>query len=336
MTANVERTIVAVGCSRDRDYSFLLPLTCLLWREHIGFHPVALLTASFHNWSEDPRTKVVLKAIIEKGFDYRFLGEIEGYPEHTLAQNCRQHAAALGDIDPDDWVMPGDADLWPIRRRYFEKHAGTALKAVVYYANGDHFSSREDVLARAAQGLRSQTLPTCHVAMRARDWRLIYSLKSGDVGGSVKQTLDAWFAARSEADPDKNLTTWCSDQQIMTEAVCQQSWFPRGVLDFQSPFAENPTANVYMLDTGSARFVARRGHPPVDRLDRSVASWRETYGPFDAARWTDAHVHRAPEEDGHWEDLLQIVDTMIPQHAAWARQYREAYVAAKNADGART
>lgn len=313
-----DRTVVAVGCSRDPDYSFLLPLTCLLWRDRVGFRPIALLTRSYADWSEDPRARVVLRALFDRSIDYRFVGDVPGRAEHTVAQNCRQHAAAIEEIEDDYWVMPGDADLWPLFRSHYRMHEGTQFKAVCYYANGDHFSSREEVLGRAAAGLRSQTLPTCHVAMRARDWRTIYALVPGDVAGSLENTLSAWLAQRSQEDTDSALTLWCADQQIMTEALCHQSWFPRGELDLRPG----------VLDTAHVRFISREGHPPVDRIDRAVPGWSAKYGEFDPTWWVDAHVHRAPYSDEHWADEFPIFETLLPQHAKWAREYREAYVAA--------
>lgn len=301
-----EKTYVAIGCSRDRDYSFLLPLTCLFWRDVIGYTPIAFLAGSSFDWQSTPPTNVVLNALVHDlvdGLAIRFIGAVEGYPEHTAAQNVRQHAAVVPVIADDAWIMPADADLWPLKKAFYHQHEGTPHRAVCYYGNGDHFQGKDVTMRRVAQGLRTQTIPTCHVAMRAKDWREIYSLDSAaNPAAHIKRTLDSYIAARAPGG-DAGMDLWMSDQQIMTEALCQQTWFPQMAL-----------------------MVERRGHPPVDRLCRSVLEyWQE---PFDPARWTDAHLHKSPESDEHWAYELQIIRALMPQHAEWAQQYRDEYVRA--------
>ncbi len=101
-----DRTVVAIGCSTDSDYNFLLPLTCLLWRDHIGHQPFALLIGSEAEWQENPRLKVALHALDQHRIAHVWLGHLSRYHDATLAQNCRQHAAACTSIFLDSWVMP--------------------------------------------------------------------------------------------------------------------------------------------------------------------------------------------------------------------------------------
>jgi hypothetical protein len=292
-----ERTVVVIGCSTTLDYAFLLPLSCVLWRGHIGYETLALLVGDEGEWRDDSKTAVVLSVLRGLNVGHWFVGRAEGYPDHTTAQNARQHAAALS-IPDDTWVMPSDADLWPLRRAFYHQHQGAAERAVCYYANGDHFKGKEDILERAAAGHGSQTLPTCHATMRARTWRELYDYVPSDVSGSIKKTLDAWYPTR--CGKDKNMDLWMSDQQVMTEKMCAQEWFPR-----------------------EARMIDRHGHPPTDRLDRGDPVWNVG----DVRRWTDAHVHRAPWTDEKWPQLLQIIDAVFPeQFANWARRYRDKFV----------
>lgn len=290
-----ERTIVAVGCSRDRDYSFALPLTCALWEHVVGFIPIALLVGAQEEWEQDPRAAVVLKHL--GGIAHEFIGRAKGFPDHTTAQNCRQHAAALSLIQPSTWIMPGDADLWPLERTFYEQHEGTEHLAVCYYSNGDHFVSKENVLERAKKGLGAQTIPTCHVAMRAQQWRDVYGLVEDDVAGSIEKTMAVWVPRRA-ATPDPNMVLWMSDQQIMTEKLCAQDWFPERVL-----------------------MVQRHGHPPVDRLDRAQPTWAH----LDPNDYVDAHIYRGPESE-KWNELIRVFATVLPEMETWAREYREAYV----------
>jgi hypothetical protein len=325
-----ERTVVAIGCSTTKDYAFLLPLTCLLWR-HVGYLPLALLVGTEAEWRKDSQLSIILDALYHSDLAVEFLGRIDGYQEHTLAQNCRQHAAALESVTlkrfsdnwrvelflmDDTWIMPADADLWPLRREYYHQHEGTQHKAVFYYANGDHFQGKDITLARAGQGLGTQTIPSCHVAMRAKDWRVLYDVIAGDVAGSVKKSLDAWLPSRAVYQGrDLNMTLWMSDQQLMTEALCQQNWFPFGA----------PPSGMGPQVAGALLFVNRYGHPPTDRLDRSVTPWPEI---FDATKWTDAHVFRQPWIEEHWRELHKIVKALLPEQDNWALAYRDAYLGA--------
>lgn len=315
----MDRTVVVIGCSTDRDYCFPLPITCLLWYDVVGYRPLAMLVGAEEDWLALPRAKLTLEALRHHGVSHRFIGRTEGYELHTTAQNCRQHAAALSFISDDAWIMPADADLWPLRRIYYHQHEGTKHRAVLYYANGDHFEGKDITLARTAKGWASQTIPTCHAVVRAADWRAMYQPIVDDVPGSIKKTLDAWLPSRTPVPGyDRGMFIWMSDQQVMTEGLCQQPWFPHGA----------PPAEMGPRVSGSVLFINRRGHPPVDRLCRSVDGgaksviWQE---PPDPSKWIDAHIHKAPDSEAHWATLLPIIDALAPQHSEWARKYREEF-----------
>lgn len=314
-----EKTTVAVSSSLDRDYSFLLPLSCLLWRDVIGFDPIALLVGTESDWRARERNSIVLDQLRRFGFDHAFVGRLDGYPDHTMAQNCRQHVTALN-IPDDRWVMPSDADLWPLKREFYQKHQGTGYKAVLYYANGDNFISKErgiqhdprSVAERSAAGLRSQTIPTCHVTMKAREWRRIYGLEAAPaagfgmaVGDVTQRTLDRYF---SRCDKSDGMNLWMSDQQIMTEALCHQKWFPSGHLGG---------------DHGSVLAVTRHGHPPVDRLCRSHP---DDWGWDDFSKWTDAHLPKAPDQPEVWRNIFPMVARLLPERAAEIADYRDKHV----------
>lgn len=297
-----EHTTVVIGCSTTEDYAFLLPLTCLLWRELVGYEPLALLVGSRAVWSSFPHGALVLATLEEHRIAHEFLPVVLGYPDHTIAQNCRQHAVALDRFQPSDWIVPSDADLWPLRRSFYHQHEGTSYRVVCYYSNGDHFNltNKDEILALAERGLGSATLPTCHVAMRAGDWSALYQPKRGDVSGSIKRSLETWLPSRTGRPASMSL--WMSDQQLMTEKVCQQPWFPAHAL-----------------------MIERIGHPPMDRLDRSHSPWPKVIEP---EQWTDAHMHRTPWSDVRWEDCLNLVKTFLPERTGVAQAYHRAWVRA--------
>jgi hypothetical protein len=287
-----------------------------LWRR-VGFNPIVLLVGSREEWLASPRLRVTADALLHHAVEHQFLGRIDGYPDHTLAQNCRQHAGALP-FDDGDWLMPADADLWPLNVNFYRRFVQDHFRLVMLYSNGDHFQGKEVTLDRTSRGLGSQTIPTCHVAMRVRDWRAIYQPVAGDVAASVKKSLDAWMPSRVSTEGyNANMALWMSDQQLMTVALCQQPWFPSG------PPPQGEGAHAVSTPGGTVLFVNRRGHPPVDRLDRSHA---EDWASSDVSRWVDAHVHRDPFSDEHWSSLHKLIEQTVPEHAAWAQEYRDAIV----------
>lgn len=308
-----DRTVIAIGCSTNAEYNFLLPLTALLWREHIGHQSLALLVGSENEWKTNPRLNVALEAINKYDIHRHWLGHLDGYRDATLAQNCRLRAAAIN-IDPNAWIMPTDVDLWPIRKSFYQTHVGSSHRCVSLYWQGDHFLSKHAFLKAISEGRRSQTIPLCHVVMRAYAWRQVYGINIGEnITKVVERTLDDWF----DRFPKNDFNIWMSDQDIMTTKLCEQPWFPSGTPPHDSPHTHA---------SGEVLFVPRPGHPPLDRLCRSILSrWQE---PFDPTRWTDAHVHKTPYSSEHWAQLLPIIETLLPQHAEWAKKYHHDYIEA--------
>lgn len=311
-----DRCVVAIGCSPDRDYSFLIPFTALLWREHIGHHPLIFLVGNEEIWRSRHHTNATLQALDKHQISREFVF-VENHPAGSIAQNARHHAAAVESIFPETWIMLADADLWPIARPFYHQHETFAGRAVCLYSNGDHFSSKHDVLSRFDAGGGFQSIPTCHVTMRAKDWREIYEIIPGDVSGSTKKTfekMEPWLARCS----DQNLARWCCDQWYVTERLCRQPWFPSMAVTPPCPPEGRTLASENVL------FVERYGHPPLNRMDRSIGSWKE-YGTFDISRWTDAHVHKNPTSPEHWADELRVIQALLPHQAKWAQTYYDEY-----------
>ena len=287
-------TYVAVSASTTRDYNFTLPLAALFWRDLVGFKPISLLAG---DWTKDARVKCALDALAHHGLPAVQVGALDGYDEGTAAQNVRQHAAGLPALEPDAWLIPSDADLWPLKRDWYHQHEGSDKQAFSYFSNGDHFVSKQDVISKLDAGNTSfQSLPTCHIAARVLTWRELYAL-TGDVAADTKRTLDGWLAPKlpGKAPNMAAWESWMSDQRIMTEKFCRASWFP-----------------------DSVAFIPRVG-PPSDRLDRG--DWDPRY----VKTAIDAHVLRPPDREGNWHRLLELVKLYLPQHVAWADEYRNRY-----------
>lgn len=269
-------THVALGANSVRDYQFLAPLSALLWKDRIGFRPIVMTCDS--EWA-NARGQVAAQALADHNIKRVHLESLKNFASHTLAQNCREYAACL-EIPDDDWIMPSDADLWPIMKDFYQQHQKT-LRGALYYANGDHF----------------QTFPTCHITLRARDWR---ELGYGPVGANITEKVDSFVAEWLETDAkhwpwkDRNFAIWMSDQAGITDRLRRAPWF-----DALKP-------------------IERSGHPPVDRIDRGC--WRDLR-PDDV----DAHIQRAPDEPGIWPNVFKLFSELLPEHAEWAKEYHRRY-----------
>lgn len=311
-------TLAVFSASQHRDYSFLAPITALFWRDVIGHTPRVLLTGAEAEWSApgskaDNRyrfgTQTALQALRSFGIETTFVPMPAGaiWQTATWAQVIRPNVVADASIPADQWVIMSDADLWPLRRSFYVQHEGASrARLVSYYSNGDHFFGKANVLERFTARMPFQTLPMCHVAMRASEWRTLLGISlmnEPSIAASADYHLaeyDRSFLAHF-AGPDRGMAIWCADQYMLTHRICAQDWFP-----------------------SEALLIQRRGLPPDDRLDRG--NWRD-WSPdrFDADRWTDAHVHKGPEEPERWATLLPVIDALMPQHSSWARAYREDY-----------
>lgn len=315
-----DSTLVAIGCSYEDvgSYAAVVPLTALFWRDLIGHEPRIYLVGDESEWLSRQETAVVPEALRELGVAHSFIEHLGGQHDRNVAQNVRQHAAADQRIPDDTWIMASDADLWPLQREFYHQHVETDLRCVLLNANLDHFQGKAEVLRRALVGEPYQSLPTCHVIMRAATWREVYQYVTTDVATSMQWTLGRWLPRKLEVSRDPEFERWMSDQRIVTEKLCEQEWFPEFRLDDKNKEA--------VFRVGEVLFVTRYGHPPLNRLDRFYAGGDWKARPFEPFRWIDAHVHKNFLGDDTWADALAIIDELLPQRSSWARNYREKFM----------
>lgn len=274
-------TRVIIGCSAWRDYQFLVPMSALLWRELVGYTPLVLITG---NWEKPMRGRLTRDLMQLLNIEYQHIGDLPGREESSVAQNCRQHACALP-LPDDDWLMLSDADLWPVTRDWYRQHEGTEFKFVAYYSNGDHY----------------QSYPTCHMTAKAKTWREIMSIEpNGKLLGQLEKSYREWRDPRVEGKgpSDAGWVTWNMDQWRTTKLIKAMPWYN---------------------DVGAVLHIERKGHPPVDRIDRG--HWRE-WNP----NMVDAHVLRAPDQPGNWEKVRALFGGLLPGYLPMVDAYRNEYL----------
>jgi hypothetical protein len=305
-----DKTIVVTSATIESDYSFPLPLTMLLWRELVGFEPRVYLVDSRSGAWERGGPKACVDALIHHGFQYQYLYGVPNYPDLTAAKHVREHAACDRTIEDDTWIVPADADLWPLKREFYLQHENASECAVLYYSNGDGFKSQAETIEKFEKGVRFPTISLCHTVMRASNWRSTWEL-DGELVSSLERTFykhGVNDASRVPSDETFDAWRWWvnSDQRVLTYRLCKQPWFHDQGKGTQVRFVERN----------------RRRGPPNDRLDRAFrAGWNAPQG-----NWVDAHIHKRPDGAWEWMTLYALFSSKLPHHSAWAQRYYREYV----------
>ena len=230
-------TRVILSASHYADYCFPVGIAALLWREVVGYEPLVFL---FGNPGDAVDGRMTLaRDFMNKAFiDCCYMTRLADWPVHVSAQNSRYHAAALHFAD-DLWLVPSDADLFPLRRDFYHQHEDYEGRFVFYYANGDHYVN----------------YPTCHIAARTKDWRDIMEIgATGDVMGQMRKNLEAHLRPQLTGLPpsEAGFKVWMNDMWDFSRRIKAKPWHP-----------------------AECRMIEREGHPPKDRLDRS--NWPAKY-----------------------------------------------------------
>ncbi|KKN46758.1 hypothetical protein LCGC14_0669820 [marine sediment metagenome] len=153
-TAQVTEKIVLLGCNPNHDYSFLAPLTALLWKEVVGYKPLILFTGEREEWTKDPKLWHVLSACYQANAQCQHIGTVENHRDSTVAQICRLYG---GDVikNPNTWIITGDVDMWPLTKDWYQPKKPGLFH--LWYAN-------------AYQG---EKWPICYLGGLVSQWREI-------------------------------------------------------------------------------------------------------------------------------------------------------------------
>ena len=265
-----KKTVVVLGCSQWRDYSVLLPITCLFWREVVGYESISLLVEDEKFWmSQHKRCKASLKALKDFAFDHVFIGNIKDREHSTIAQSARQHCAALP-LDEELWLMMSDADLWPLKKDFYHTHGSNPIQSL--YSNGNHY----------------QDLPTCHITMQVKTWREVMQINP-DFG--LRNTLEVVFM---NSLPEDGFKRWCFDQFYCTEKIKASKYWKEGVemierpghppvdridrgnvQDWTSTFQSNKWTDAHLLKAPEENWAKIR--PVVEALIPQHLDWADKY-----------------------------------------------------------
>ena len=163
-------------------YAFYLPLSVRVWAEVAGFDSIVLLVGS--EWREQTQgyTQVVIEALAASGARVVVLDVPAGsYTLSTVAQLSRILAACALELEPSDFLLMMDVDMWPLSPSHF------ADAAAAVHLNFSHSIVMHDAFCCGAK-------PVAWSGFRSRDdsvdpdrdplWYRVYAAGKG-VGATV-------------------------------------------------------------------------------------------------------------------------------------------------------
>ena len=191
------------SCDLNQDYAFYLPLTSILWRSLIGYHPVALLVGDAAGWSEGP-CGVAARECRSVGCEVRFVQPAEGHRTSTVAQMCRMFAAALP-YEEDRYLLTSDVDMWPLRREFFTAVPWES-SAHLYYTPAPQY-------------------PICYIGASVKSWREIVGIEELNISKQVQRCLDEGLGV-----DDDSWQAWIFDEVWLGPRIQAWSGFPQATL----------------------------------------------------------------------------------------------------------
>lgn len=292
------KTRAIIGCDTTWDYSQLMPIACLLWRDLVGYTPRVMLIGDEAAWAIDSCTRAALAALRHHAIEHVFVRPTAGYKTSAVAMTARTHAACDPTLPDEDWLLIADADLWPTHRDVYRQHEGRAERVVAYFYDANCFQNKEQVVRGWDDQVPFQPVSSNYFTMKVGAFRELYQYASPDVSEGVRATLDTYLRPRMERIPEKaSDEQWHFDEYRMSELLCRQEWFERDVV---------------LLPR---RGEHRRGH---------LAPWDmggDWEGGMRVGEWVDVHIRKGVYAHRRWEKLLPVIDHLLPMHTAWIREY---------------
>lgn len=193
-----------VSVDQGNGFEFFLPLTARVWKDRIGYGTLAILVGTKEQWLSNPRAKLALEEANNLGVAVHFTGETRGLSTPLISHMVRCHVGMLS-LDPADYYLTSDGDMWPISRAWFNEPFQDPTKRVhIHYAN-------------AYDG---EWFPMCYVGTTIATWREIMNLNEGPI-------MDAVGPAVSGFTPDdRGWAAWMWNEQYFAARLKKWPGFP--------------------------------------------------------------------------------------------------------------
>jgi len=173
-------------------YAWFVPLTALMWREVAGYRSIVAAVGDVPS--------LVLDAAAEVGARVVPVAPVKCCGGGTLSQIVRLFAYLAPGVEPEDYVLLGDADAWPLQEFAFRP-------------------ATEDLFLMYADWVTSY--PIGYIGARARVWRDIVRIHAPTMGEAVEELF--------LTDPvlaDGRSDGWNYDEACITAMIKAWRGFP--------------------------------------------------------------------------------------------------------------
>ena len=290
---------VVLSCTANPEYDFFLPLTGKLWKDR-GYTPLVLLIGDRDYWVNS----VPGKYLDRIGAELVFV-EVDGVPDHAVAQVARLYCACLG-LDDGDYAITSDVDMWPVAKDFWNVNSGMSLDVWGINREFEPENTRP---------------PVCYVGGPASSWRKLMQIPNHNYLRSIGHT---W---RKDANADVL-------RSVLNELFQTEKWKNEAgdvVWEFDEMLLKRRLEA--MEDYPNHCNIDNRRCPEVghveNRLDRVEWTWDNTSGEAQLEGVVDAHLPRPGLN--HWDVSLKRLFEVLDPENDWVHHYVEDYRNAQNA-----
>lgn len=154
----------AFETNRAWGYLYLLPFTALAWRR-VGFETITVITVDFENIQPEAYRllRIVEETLKQVGATIIYF-DVPSHMKVRLGQVLRLAPAVLDQFNDHDYIITGDADLWPINTPQYHVPFGKTMMLTMTGCCGWFNYS----------GSQYQMFPLSHMEMTVKLWRRIF------------------------------------------------------------------------------------------------------------------------------------------------------------------
>jgi hypothetical protein len=186
--------IYAVNATNKNEmYSFFMPITAMLWKKVIGWDSISILVGTKESWMKEPRSRFIVEQS-QKFSKVHFLKGVPGLKSTSVAQICRIYSSAIPGLNPDDYLITADVDMFPLNKKWF-----------------DQKNPNKDFCVWNAQVWHNRKrMAICYLGATVKIWREVMGIKSQGLSNAIEKAckgkrVDWRF---DENNVTKRITSW--------------------------------------------------------------------------------------------------------------------------------
>ena len=188
-------------------YSFFMPITAMLWKNHIGFDTISILIGNQDIWNKRKEGKLIYEETMKYSSKIKFLPVVPKMKSASTAQVSRIFASAHTEINDDDYLLSADVDMFPLHKKWFNEQDDSKR---LHIRNAQHWKN-------------VKRFAICYVGGKAITWREIMNIRQDGIFNEMKRVIKTkdvdW--RYDERTLTKNILSWDGwkkDVQLINKA----------------------------------------------------------------------------------------------------------------------